>query len=229
MSVRLHNCLKNCGITTLGGILNFGQEGLLKTPNFGRKNLNELNEFILKEVGILIPLKGSNFEDGSNLKTELDKGIKEVINEILDDMMTPWESAMLKYRYGLIDQININGEWKDYEDELDPGEHWNYKTCYHKQGWLKRFLNADMPIWSYTTTIKYLEKALRKLRHPSRANRLNIFLKHAEKLAQKHGKTIDFSFIDKNNKSQIGLSEIPECNNFYYAFICKVFGNKFII
>ena len=86
-----------------------------------------------------------------------------------------------------------------------------------------------MPIWSYTTTIKYLEKALRKLRHPSRANRLNIFLKHAEKLAQKHGKTIDFSFIDKNNKSQIGLSEIPECNNFYYAFICMVFGNKFRI
>ena len=81
----------------------------------------------------------------------------------------------------------------------------------------------------YTTTIKYIDRAFRKLKHPTRANRLNIFLKHAEKLAQKQGKTTDFFYIDDNDKSQIGLSEIPECNNFYYAFICKVFGNKFII
>lgn len=49
LSIRTTNCLKNDGFKTLAEVLALGQsemEALLKLPNFGRKSLRELRDFI---------------------------------------------------------------------------------------------------------------------------------------------------------------------------------------
>ena len=76
MSDRLHNCLKNCGITTLGEILNFGQSGLLRTPNFGRKSLNEIKE-VLTGMSLYLGMEIPNWPP-DNI-AEMSKKLEEAI------------------------------------------------------------------------------------------------------------------------------------------------------
>lgn len=46
LSIRAYNCLRNEGLKTVGDVLAWDAEALLRIPNFGRKSLNELNELL---------------------------------------------------------------------------------------------------------------------------------------------------------------------------------------
>jgi DNA-directed RNA polymerase subunit alpha len=46
LSVRAYNCLKAAEIKTLGELVNYHIEDLLKFRNFGKKSLSELEEFV---------------------------------------------------------------------------------------------------------------------------------------------------------------------------------------
>jgi DNA-directed RNA polymerase subunit alpha len=51
LSVRAHNCLKAAEIRTLGELVNYHIDDLLKFRNFGKKSLSELEEFV-REKGL---------------------------------------------------------------------------------------------------------------------------------------------------------------------------------
>lgn len=53
LSVRTANCLQNLGVRTVGELIMFTEEELLKTKNFGRKSLKEINE-LLADMGLRI-------------------------------------------------------------------------------------------------------------------------------------------------------------------------------
>jgi hypothetical protein len=55
-SPRLHNCLRNNGINTLGQLLQYTELELLRLKNFGRKTLNEL-KVLLSEWGYSLAIK----------------------------------------------------------------------------------------------------------------------------------------------------------------------------
>jgi DNA-directed RNA polymerase subunit alpha len=44
LSVRSQNCLKNDNITYIGDLVVKTENEMLKTPNFGRKSLNEIKD-----------------------------------------------------------------------------------------------------------------------------------------------------------------------------------------
>lgn len=51
MSVRSQNCLKNVNIIYMGDLVTRSESEMLKTPNFGRKSLNEIKE-MLSSMGL---------------------------------------------------------------------------------------------------------------------------------------------------------------------------------
>jgi DNA-directed RNA polymerase subunit alpha len=51
LSVRSANCLKNDNITYIGDLLQKSEGEMLRTPNFGRKSLNEIKE-VLAQMGL---------------------------------------------------------------------------------------------------------------------------------------------------------------------------------
>lgn len=51
LSVRSHNCLKNDNIVYIGDLVCRSETEMLKTPNFGRKSLNEIKE-VLASMGL---------------------------------------------------------------------------------------------------------------------------------------------------------------------------------
>ena len=58
LSVRSANCLKNENIVYIGDLVQKTESELLRTPNFGRKSLNEFREVLLDmglELGLLVP------------------------------------------------------------------------------------------------------------------------------------------------------------------------------
>jgi DNA-directed RNA polymerase subunit alpha len=58
MSVRSQNCLKNVNIIYMGDLVTKTEAEMLKTPNFGRKSLNEIKEMLTSlglHFGMLIP------------------------------------------------------------------------------------------------------------------------------------------------------------------------------
>ena len=58
LSVRSHNCLKNDNITYIGDLVQKTESDMLRTPNFGRKSLNEINEVLASmnlHLGMKIP------------------------------------------------------------------------------------------------------------------------------------------------------------------------------
>ena len=51
LSVRAANCLKNANIKTIGDLVQKSEQEMLRTPNFGRKSLNEIKE-VLSGMGL---------------------------------------------------------------------------------------------------------------------------------------------------------------------------------
>jgi DNA-directed RNA polymerase subunit alpha len=58
LSVRSANCLKNENIIYIGDLVQKTEQQMLKTPNFGRKSLNEIREVLAQmglELGVNVP------------------------------------------------------------------------------------------------------------------------------------------------------------------------------
>jgi len=51
LSVRSANCLKNDNIIYIGDLVQKTEADMLRTPNFGRKSLNEIKE-VLSQMGL---------------------------------------------------------------------------------------------------------------------------------------------------------------------------------
>ena len=51
LSVRSANCLKNDNIVYIGDLVQKSEQEMLRTPNFGRKSLNEIKE-VLGSMGL---------------------------------------------------------------------------------------------------------------------------------------------------------------------------------
>ena len=56
LSVRSANCLKNDNIVYIGDLVQKTEAEMLKTPNFGRKSLNEIKE-VLAQMGLGLGMK----------------------------------------------------------------------------------------------------------------------------------------------------------------------------
>jgi DNA-directed RNA polymerase subunit alpha len=65
LSVRSYNCLKNANIRTIGELVQKTEAEMLKTKNFGRKSLNEINE-ILSGMGLSLGMKLDNYPQAQN-------------------------------------------------------------------------------------------------------------------------------------------------------------------
>ena len=51
LSVRSANCLRNDNIIYIGDLVQKSENDMLRTPNFGRKSLNEIRE-VLMQMGL---------------------------------------------------------------------------------------------------------------------------------------------------------------------------------
>ena len=60
LSVRSANCLKNDNIIYIGDLVQKTEAEMLRTPNFGRKSLNEIKE-VLAEMGLSLGMKLDGF------------------------------------------------------------------------------------------------------------------------------------------------------------------------
>jgi DNA-directed RNA polymerase subunit alpha len=56
LSVRSANCLKNDNIVYIGDLVQKTEQEMLRTPNFGRKSLNEIKE-VLASMGLSLGMK----------------------------------------------------------------------------------------------------------------------------------------------------------------------------
>ena len=77
LSVRSANCLKNDKITYLGDLVQRSEQEMLRTPNFGRKSLNEIKQ-ILKEKDLEL---GKKYEGWAELTAEEKETYSKQINE----------------------------------------------------------------------------------------------------------------------------------------------------
>lgn len=60
LSVRSANCLKNDNIIYIGDLVQKSEADMLRTPNFGRKSLNEIKE-VLSQMGLQLGMEISNW------------------------------------------------------------------------------------------------------------------------------------------------------------------------
>ncbi|MGB1360866.1 MAG: DNA-directed RNA polymerase subunit alpha [Alphaproteobacteria bacterium] len=60
LSVRSANCLKNTRVELIGELVQYTENDLLRTPNFGRKSLNEIKE-VLMGMGLNLGMQIENF------------------------------------------------------------------------------------------------------------------------------------------------------------------------
>ncbi len=60
LSVRSANCLKNDNIVYIGDLIQKSEAEMLRTPNFGRKSLNEIKE-VLAQMGLHLGMDVSNW------------------------------------------------------------------------------------------------------------------------------------------------------------------------
>ena len=72
LSVRSANCLKNDNIVYIGDLVQKTESEMLRTPNFGRKSLNEI-----KEV-----LKVMNLELGMDIESWPHENIEELVKRM---------------------------------------------------------------------------------------------------------------------------------------------------
>jgi DNA-directed RNA polymerase subunit alpha len=74
LSVRSANCLKNDNIVYIGDLVQKSEAEMLRTPNFGRKSLNEIKE-VLAQMGLHLGMEISNWppENIEELAKRLDE------------------------------------------------------------------------------------------------------------------------------------------------------------
>ncbi len=74
LSVRSANCLKNDNIVYIGDLVQKSESEMLKTPNFGRKSLNEIKD-VLVTMGLNLGMKLDNWppENIEDLAKKIDK------------------------------------------------------------------------------------------------------------------------------------------------------------
>ncbi len=60
LSVRSANCLKNDNIVYIGDLIQKSEAAMLRTPNFGRKSLNEIKE-VLAQMGLHLGMDAPNW------------------------------------------------------------------------------------------------------------------------------------------------------------------------
>ena len=60
LSVRSANCLKNDNIVYIGDLIQKSEAEMLRTPNFGRKSLNEIKE-VLAQMGLHLGMEVVNW------------------------------------------------------------------------------------------------------------------------------------------------------------------------
>ncbi|MEM8646966.1 MAG: DNA-directed RNA polymerase subunit alpha C-terminal domain-containing protein, partial [Pseudomonadota bacterium] len=60
LSVRSANCLKNDNIVYIGDLIQKSEGEMLRTPNFGRKSLNEIKE-VLAQMGLHLGMEVPNW------------------------------------------------------------------------------------------------------------------------------------------------------------------------
>jgi DNA-directed RNA polymerase subunit alpha len=56
LSVRSMNCLRNDNIVYIGDLVQKTENEMLRTPNFGRKSLNEIKE-VLSQMGLYLGMQ----------------------------------------------------------------------------------------------------------------------------------------------------------------------------
>lgn len=96
LSIRTHNCLKNANIVTINDLLQKSEAELLRTPNFGRKSLNEIKEELSKR-GLCLGM--------SSLEMPiLDQQKKDIIQFIMQYI----ENLSFVKRKILLQSFNIN-------------------------------------------------------------------------------------------------------------------------
>ena len=74
LSVRSANCLKNDNIVYIGDLVQKSEAEMLRTPNFGRKSLNEIKE-VLSTMGLHLGMEIPNWppENIEDLAKRLDE------------------------------------------------------------------------------------------------------------------------------------------------------------
>jgi DNA-directed RNA polymerase subunit alpha len=74
LSVRSANCLKNDNIIYIGDLVQKTEADMLRTPNFGRKSLNEIKE-VLSQMGLHLGMEIPNWppENIEDLAKKLDE------------------------------------------------------------------------------------------------------------------------------------------------------------
>ncbi|HJT14175.1 MAG TPA: DNA-directed RNA polymerase subunit alpha C-terminal domain-containing protein, partial [Dongiaceae bacterium] len=74
LSVRSANCLKNDNIVYIGDLVQKTEAEMLRTPNFGRKSLNEIKE-VLAQMGLHLGMEIPNWppENIEELAKRLDE------------------------------------------------------------------------------------------------------------------------------------------------------------
>ena len=74
LSVRSANCLKNDNIVYIGDLVQKSEQEMLRTPNFGRKSLNEIKE-VLTNMGLTLGMSVAGWppENIEDLAKRLDE------------------------------------------------------------------------------------------------------------------------------------------------------------
>ena len=201
---------------------------LNKTIQFIQKKLSDLNlddQFEdEKSKDNIIEIKHHKTEDEVEDEVIIQSiefsDVKKLVDEILSSL-TPWEEAMIKFQFGLFDKE----KYPDLNPSsiLLPGQSWNYKTCFRYQRAVKKFYEPafEIPIWSYDTTIKYLNRGFRKLKHPIRSKRLRPCIRYAESLYAKNNIDLEINLTRGYSRT------IDELNNFYYPLIFAIFSTRY--
>jgi DNA-directed RNA polymerase subunit alpha len=85
LSVRSANCLKNDNIVYIGDLIQKTEAEMLRTPNFGRKSLNEIKE-VLAQMGLHLGMEVPNWPP---------ENIEELAKKLRDPLLIVFQGRVL--------------------------------------------------------------------------------------------------------------------------------------